>query len=304
MSADSVFDGSSGLLDIETQDVLPPAFSGVWCSLDLQPDVFSPQVFTVGVVVQPSDDRLHFKLLDDFKKFECVYGERLSKKVLKELLAYAEQTLRGAAMARAPVSEIQFETASLRISGPYYTSGDSFEATVERLYSEIVVMAPESRKKPNDFDSIDTVRARELVNKELKRIAKLDFERIVNPSGYGMSVEENGVKHFLDLNLVTPGACGSVTSAVYKTPQTVELNMLKSSRDLTTYSRIKRLEDIGLFLLLPEEGALTDKEFRKIDEVISEYEWKLEQDGFRVVSLSSPADLASEIYQWARPTLV
>jgi hypothetical protein len=63
------------------------------------------------------------------------------------------------------------------------------------------------------------------------------------------------------------------------------------------------MDDIGLFLLLPEVGALEAKEFKRITEVIEEHEWKLERDGFRVVSLASPSMLASEIYDWARPTM-
>jgi len=45
------------------------------------------------------------------------------------------------------------------------------------------------------------------------------------------------------------------------------------------------------------------KDYKRIEAVIDEYEWKREQDGFRVVSLASPSDLAKEIYNWAKPTI-
>jgi hypothetical protein len=125
----------------------------------------------------------------------------------------------------------------------------------------------------------------------------------VRPDDQGLLLDYDGAKHFLDLNLLTAKACGSVTSAVYKTAQSVELNLLKTSRDLTTYSRVREMDDIGLFLLLPELGTLEAKEFKRITEVIEEHEWKLERDGFRVVSLASPSMLAMEIYDWARPTM-
>jgi hypothetical protein len=53
---------------------------------------------------------------------------------------------------------------------------------------------------------------------------------------------------------------------------------------------------------MPDSSAIEAKDLKRIEEVIGEHEWKLEQDGFRVVSLASPADLAKEIYDWAKPT--
>jgi hypothetical protein len=142
------------------------------------------------------------------------------------------------------------------------------------------------------FESIDTPRARKLVNIELKKIAQMDYEKIVRPDDQGLLLDYDGAKHFLDLNLLTAKACGSVTSAVYKTAQSVELNLLKTSRDLTTYSRVRQMDDIGLFPLLPETGSLESKEFKRITEVIEEHEWKLERDGFRVVSSGAKPTMA------------
>ncbi|SOY78681.1 conserved hypothetical protein [Cupriavidus taiwanensis] len=282
-----------------------PLFSGAWSTVELQPDIFVPQRFTVGVVVQSPGDRLHFKLLDDFKKFECVYLQHFPQKSLRELMAYAEEALRKAVHAKTAIPEIRFDTNCLVLSSPHYTSGDDLETTVERLYAELVVMAPSAKKKGSDFESIDTPRARQLVNAELKRIAGLDFERFVLPEKQGMFLEgDEGVKHFLDLNLLTSRSCGSVTSAAYKSAQSVEMNLLKASLDLTTYSRIRKLDSIGLFLLLPDASAVEPKEYKKIVEVIDEHEWKLERDGFRVTSMSEPADLAVEVYDWARPAIV
>jgi len=281
-----------------------PAFVGEWSIVELQPDVFVPQRFVIGIIVQSPGDRLHFKLLDDFKKFECIYNnDHFRQSSFKEIMAYAEEVLRHAVQAKTSIPQVVFETSCLSISPPQYTSGDELEATVERLFSEIVVMAPNDKKKISDFESLDTARARQLVNEELKVIAQLDYERIVNPNSQGILLQEGGVKHWLDLNLLTARGCGSVTSAVYKTSQSVELNLLKSSRDLTTFSRIRNVDNIGLFLLLPNENVIKVTDYKRITELISDYEWKLEQDGFRVVSLPSAAKLAKEIYEWAKPTL-
>lgn len=297
--------GNSEHLVRLAQEVPMPRFSGVWSTVELQPDLFVPQSFSVGVVVQPEGERLHFKLLDDFKKFECVYGDRFPQRSIREVMTYAEEALRFAAQDRALISTVTLNTDVLRLSPPTFTSGEDWEATIERLFADVIVMAPHAKRQGREFLSIDTPRVRALVNQELKRIAQMDYERIVvaGESTTGMLVDDRGVKHHLDFNLRTSRACGSVVSAVYKSHVSVELNLLKSSRDLTTYSRIKNLRDTGLFLLLPDEQLLEAKEYKHIIDVIDEQAWKLERDGFRVVSLSSEAQLAQEIYDWALPTM-
>lgn len=187
------------------------AFTGAWTTIELQPDVFVPQRFTVGVVVQTPGDRLHFKLLDDFKKFECLYHDHFPQKSARELLSYAEAALRQAIKSKTAIPEISFDTHSLTLARPSFTSGDDLETTVERLFREVVVMAPTAKRKGGEFESIDTPRARALVNAELKKIAGMSFEKIVTPDNQGVLLDYEGVKHFLDLNLLTTKACGSVT---------------------------------------------------------------------------------------------
>lgn len=285
------------------EELSPYALAGDWATVEMQPDAFVPQRLTVGVVVQGEGERLHFKLLDDFKKFECLYGDRFTTRAVRELMARAEQTLRRGVQAKQPITAMDFGTSALSIGRPLPTSGDDWEQTIERLFGEVVVMAPHAdTKKKGDFESLDTQKARQLVNQHLKIIAKMDFERIVTDSD-GILLELDGQRHWLDVNLTPPGACGSVISAVYKTVQSVKINLLEASRDLTTYARVRETDDTGLFLLLPSEGALEPKEFERIDNAIREYEWKLERDGFRVVSLASAEGLATEVFDWAKPHL-
>lgn len=283
-----------------------PAFQGAWSIIELQPDVFVPQWFSIGVVVQSQGDRLHFKLLEEFKKFECIYGDRFPLRMIRELMTYAEEALRLAVQGKISIPDVTFETSALRLSSPMYTSGDDRELTVERLFTELVVMAPHSQHKGRDFTSMDNSKVRALVNAELKRIASLDYEKIVidGASTTGMLFDDQGVKRYLDFNLRTAGACGSVVSAVYKSPISIELNLLKSSRDLTTYSRLKNLKDIGLFMMLPNEQSMEPKEYQHIGDLINDQEWKLARDGFRVVSFASETALAEEIYEWAKPTIM
>lgn len=281
------------------------SFEGIWYSIELQPDVFVPQWFNVGVAVQDINGGLEFQILNYFKKFECVYGSKFNRNTFFEIKSHAQEVLRLANSNKQPLNIIEFETTALRISEQGYTSGLDIKSSTNRLFKEIVVLEKNDRDTDNQFESIDTAKARQLVTKELKRIASMDYEKIVNKENTkrGFEIEYNEEKHFLDIALLTEQACGNIVSAVYKSPQTIELNLLKSSRDLTTFSKIRELDDIGLFLLLPHEGAMSEKEYKSIDQLLKEQEWKLERDGFRVVSLPSEQDLAKEIYDWAKPSI-
>ena len=293
-----------GRLSLSARSTPKPTFVGAWATIELQPDIFAPQRFTVGVAVQSAADRLHFKLLDDLKKFECIYPDSFPQKSARELMAYAEEALRQAVRSQTPIGDVRFESSCLSISHPVFTSGSDREATVDRLFSEVVAMAPSPKKRGSDFESIDTLRARTMVNRYLKEISGLDFERFVQEEEHGLLIDgDDGSKHFLDVNLLTPHSCGSVTSAVYKSASTVELHLLKASLDLKTCWRKRNLDSMGLFLLLPESTAMERKEYKRIEEVIGDHEWKLVQDGFCVVSLPDPAGLAREIYDWAKPAL-
>lgn len=280
-------------------------FSGWWSHIEFQPDIFSPQRFPIGVVVQAEGERLYFKLLDNFKKFDCVYPEGFPHSSAKALMAYAYEELQTAIKAKASLSQILFNSHVLWLSRPAHTSGMDREATVERLFGDAVAMAPSSAKKSREFESIDTAAARQLVNEKLKAIAGIDFERFVMVDHPGLLIRGDGEdRHHLDLNLLTPKSCGAVTSAVYKSYQSVEMNLLKASLDLKTCRSVKNLESAGLFLLTPNPALMEPREFRRIEDAIGEHEWKLERDGFRVVSLHEPAELAREIYDWAKPALV
>lgn len=281
-----------------------PGFSGWWSYIEFQPDIFSPQRFPVGVVIQAEDERLYFKLLDDFKKFDCVYPEGFPHSSAKALMAYAYEELQAAIKSKVPLSQVLFDSHVLSLSRPVYTSGNDREAAVERLFADVVTMVPSNVKKVRDFESIDTTAARKLVNERLKEIAGMDFERFVMVDHPGVLVPgEGNARHYLDLNLMTPKSCGAVASAVYKSQQSVELNLFKAGLDLKTCRKVKNLESAGLFLLTPEPNSMEPREFRRIEETISEHEWKLERDGFRFVSMQEPADLAREIYDWAKPAL-
>lgn len=284
-------------------EISPVEYEGIWSTLELQPDLFVPQHFTVGVVIQADNDRLHYHLLSEFKKFECLYSNQFPKKMVAEMMSHAEEILRQAARNKTPINRVNFGSANLFFSQPHHTSGTSFEAVLGRLYNDVVVLEPSNTKKIRQFETLDTPAVRELVNQALKKIASFDYEKIVLDTKDGVLVKDRDRSHHLDINLKTRSACGSVVSAVYKTVPSIEMNLLRANLDLSTYAKIQDIREKGVFLMLPDRSSLDHVEWERVENVVGEHSWKLEQDGFRVVGMDTADAIASEIYEWAKPTI-
>ena len=275
------------------------AFTGVWSTVELQPDAFARQRFTVGVVVADLQGEFSFRLLSDFTKFECLYG-REDAATVRSLIEAAERALLRAKRDRVPLRDVQFEAAALSLGEPWTTSGASVDAVLSRLYLEVVPFLPKEEKRGRDFVTLDNSAVRKLVNDELKRIAGLAFERIVTDPQRAIRDSTTGESHWLDFNLEPQGKAGSVISAVYKTPDRIELNFLRASRDLATYQRVKKVRGpLGVFVMTPKPDSMPATDLDRIENVLGEQSWNLEQQGFLVSSHDSPVPLATDVWTWA-----
>ena len=302
MNASLISDGSDPIAHLRThmaKTAVPP-FSGMWGTVDLQPDLFSPQRFCVGVVVAPSGEGpMEFRLISDATKFECLYNRTVASQ-MRLLLKSAEQSLHRAARVACRFDGIEFNSDNLCIAGPFPTSGASQEAVVARLFSEVVAMEPSQEERaPRDFISIDTAQVRLLVANEIKRIGGTLYERVAVSEAETLIVDETGTTHELDLNLRTAMGVGSVVSAVYRTPNTIELNLLRSSRDLATYARIREVRDVAMFIMSAQRHQFVPSEYERISELLDEQSWRLENQGFRVTVFDDPKAIATDVLEWA-----
>ncbi|OOG58082.1 hypothetical protein B0E49_04440 [Polaromonas sp. C04] len=276
------------------------AFDGLWATIELQPDPFARQRYTVGVVVAGMDGTFSFRVLDDLAKFECLYG-RDDVAELRTLLETAEQGLLRARKDQMPLRDVQFDSTAVLLGDLWPTAGASLDAVLSRLYLDVVPFIPREERKTRDFITLDNTSVRRMVDDELKRIAGLSFERIHTEPQRALRDHATGESHWLEFNLEPPGKAGSVISAVYKTPTSVELNFLRASRDLATYARVKGLLDrqLALFVMTPAPGAMPPAELERVENILGEQSWNLEKQGFLISAHSSPSPLAQDVWDWA-----
>lgn len=275
-----------------------PSFEGVWATIELQPDVFSRQRYCVGVAVAGHDGAIVFHLLEDLSKFDCLFGRDYVSQ-LGDLIESAEHTLLRAQQAKQGLQELSFDTDSVSLGDLWPTAGTSASAVAQRLYHEVVPFMPSAEKRVRDFVPFDNSTVRQLVDAELKRIAGMSFERIACPPLRTVVDVISGGAHQLEFNLETDTKAGNVISAVYKTPDRVELNFLRASRDLATYSQLKRKNQLALFVMVPAAGTLPPADRLRIENVLDEQSWSLEKQGFVISAHEGAAELASDILEWS-----
>lgn len=280
-------------------DVPKAPFDGAWATIELQPDAFARQRYTVGVVVADALGSFTFRLLDDLTKFECLYGKD-DVSTLRSLVEAAEQSLLRARKQGVPLKDVNFGIDAVFLGDMWPTAGASADAVASRLYIDVVPFLPKEERKARDFVTLDNTAVRQLVNDELKRIAGLAFERIATEPQRAMMDKVTGDAHRLEFNLEPVGKAGSVISAVYKTPDRIELNFLRASRDLSTYARLKGLhQQLGLFVMAPPRESMPAPDFDRVENVLGEQSWSLEQQGFVVAIHDTAQPLARDVWEWA-----
>lgn len=277
-------------------NVEQPAFSGSWAAVEVQPDLFSLQRFCVGIVLQTDAGHFDFRLISDAKKFECVYG---SSGAVLDLLSEAESALQRAKRDSLGLSDLHFRTQNLLLSELMPAAGASEEVTIDRLFREVVVMERAEKKTPTTFKSLDTREVRNLVARELKRLAGIAYEQLAIGSEEVL-VSDGETTHLLDVTYRSRNGVGNLVSAVVKTPDTAEINVLRGLANLETFARIKKMRDRALFIMSPKQSLMTGEEYRRVMEPIEEYEWKLEQQRVRVVTFDEAEPLAAAVLEWAQ----
>lgn len=264
-------------------------FSGLWHTIEWQPDLFTPQKFVVGVMIETSTER-GAKLMDGLHRLECFFKPATIAQEFNWLMASARRAL---AENGTPLSP------NLTISEGLFIQGASLQEKLDKLFDEIVVAArPIQEGQRSESVGPDTETVRKTVADELKRIMGLRYEQVAREKGETLS------NHHLDVPLAPTRGAASIISACYRSITSIETRLLRASNDINAYAAAMKKPQKAIFMQVPDAMApLSAKERRDIERLTGEESWKLECAGFSVPRHERVIDLAKEIDQWATPLI-
>ncbi|NEV64721.1 hypothetical protein [Thiorhodococcus minor] len=270
-----------------------PAVSGQWFNIRFIPDLSTGERLNLGVGLLGEDGRIHAKLLTDFTRLHCLYGERIDSDELRFLLdllrhgwSHPEEAL------RSPSPHLLFSPLK-------YAAGDSLEAILEDLYQVTVTLEPSpqtDRKATRDTHMIDTKTARERVFEAMVRKAPLSASLLApNPIW-----PVNGGK-LLDMPIRAPSQFATLISVWHTRSERREITALRAQADLDAARTLFPDDTGGLFILRPPPGepGYDEAQQRKIDQVIEMTTWRLGVQGMPCEAEHDPEALAERVLSWS-----
>lgn len=276
---------------LERYEPPAPAYEGQWQAVVFQPDLISHQTLVVGVLVASNGCVDSYRILQDVSRMECIYPG--ASENVQHLLGRVSALFKNSALKRIPLPSVTSVTPHVKLTPPLFTSGDSAEQAVNRLYKLTVPLEPPPDDKRLRFESRDPDQVRNSINDRLKARLALRFEQVVHPNGLTVKIDDQSSKLKVTLFTGQGGACGLITSAWYSTLQTIETHTLRGLLDLgaaRSYYGAKRAE---MIVLRPVSG-LPEKTLSAIDNLIDAESERAKMTG---ITLRAPStdDEAAEM---------
>lgn len=151
-------------------------------------------------------------------------------------------------------------------------------------------------QKPERLPTHNDGEIREQVKTAARKIAGMRADRIFTPDGI-IEVKDSGRVHHLNIPVKTESKVGSIMSAWYQTPGTIETHFLRAMSDLNVAAERDKYER-GLFISLP--SALGGhKNQMQVENLIDDIYWRLSRMGCYLEVRETPEALAEEILAWA-----
>lgn len=268
---------------------------GQWQQIRLIPDPATGEILNVGVLYRADDGTSpHLRLLEDFTRLRCLYGERLDPEHLRFLFRVARS-------AWGQTDAPQSPSPQLILSAPRYAAGENPEQVVDELYADTVSLEPSPAIDTDEDrpDLVDTTKARRLIFDAMKLRSPFSAHLIADSPEWALSDDDS--LQVLDMPLRASDRFGTVLSAWYLSRSSLELNMLRGVIDLDTALRLYPKDVGGLFIYRPppEQRGFGAAKQQQIDNVIDMIAWRLRGPRMRLEVEDAPERLAEHVLDWA-----
>ena len=263
---------------------------GEWHNIRLRPDLATGEVLNIGIALRLPDGRLTYRLLEDAKRLTCLYGEGIEEDTLA-LIASLRQKLANGELA-TPSPNIIFSEAKT------VNAADEAEL-LDQLFDETVTLSrPDGKVDDTAFASMSTEKVRKLVFDVLRQSTGMKADKIIGQNSV-IEVRDGAKTHHLDIPIQGNDFLGSVISGWYKSPVSVERNIMRADLALGAARQVFHKDRIGLFILRPGAGQIPSPALIKLDNTIDKLEWLIRSQGLTLGVRETEDDLAGEIASWA-----
>lgn len=154
-------------------------------------------------------------------------------------------------------------------------------------------------KAPQKLERLPTHKdetIRRQVKDAARRLYGLRADNIFTQSGL-IEVLDSGIKRHLDIPIKTDNKVGSIMSAWYSTPSTIETHFLRAQSNLAVASERGKYQT-GLFISMPN-GLEGHKNQQQVEDLIDDIYWRLKRTDCFLEVRETPEALAEEIVTWA-----
>lgn len=158
------------------------------------------------------------------------------------------------------------------------------------LYKAKAPLKPERQQTQTD----ETIRRQ--VKDAARKLYGMRADRIFTDTGM-IEVVDGGQKRHLNIPIKTERKVGSIMSAWYNTPSTIETHFLRAQSDLAVAAERDRYEP-GLFISMPS-GLEGHRRQQEVENLIDDIYWRLKRTGCFLEVRETPEALAQEIFSWA-----
>lgn len=217
------------------------------------------------------------------------------------ILGWVCESMKAQLEAESQLDRLKAPLSGFQVGDPVEYIGDDMEDVtlqVKTLYAAFANAQTESEVVENSFPLRDSHSVQEEVIGHVKRIAGIRASDILTDGGQ-VQVQDGDRWHFLDIPVHTGSKVGAITSACYRTSDTVEKNLLRAHSSLTTMTARNGIAG-GVFIAsLPDVPGVSKQLLDQIDTCIDELAWRMRQASIDVHVRDNSEELAQDIIEFA-----
>lgn len=269
-----------------------------WSQIRFTPDLVTNEQLAVGVLIN-HDDIVHTKFIEDFSRLECAYGADIVSYV-KSCIELFEDFL-----------HCNYEdsfSSQLILEKRGFIQGESIDELLDELLIRAAPLSLPHHNKNSfrkQFHTVKTVKFHSEVKSYIKnKMGEIYKEIFTGNETVVVGDSSIGYRKLpVAINIEQNHKIGDLLSTVYATPETIEINCLKTLENLRAVKKYARKDsDFKLFILSPDGlnlDMLSKSDKNKRTEIMGNFKWSLRSEGIDLIEEYSVDKASEKLIEWS-----